>query len=634
MTRTRAPGSAASRTSRTFVVLVVASALGCAAVWSVAELAGISVTDPDDRDLLPRVAWVLTVLAVLGGTALARLRPAALPGFVAVLAAVAVSGVSAVALNGTAWGFHALQSDSGFRTQAVTRFADSPALADYGYSGLPAYYPPAWPWLLGRTAALLDVPGWTVVKPATLVVAVLVPLVAYLLWRRVVGNLGGALVVLGTTAATAHLQKPDEWLVLAWLLPWWLEVVRGVRLDTVAPRRRWLDGLILGGLLLTHTYFFLPLAIGTVLGWLADLVLRRRPPLGLRDMLVVGLVGLVVASPYWGTMLVARLGHPEADDLQLRWSPRGTEIPPLPFEGDWWGILAAAGLGWLVYRWTTARHTPGDAALALGIALAFTAGYTVAYGGQWLQRLDVALLPHKSHELLVALFVAGGVLASMELVRWVGRHAGGLTVTLVSTALAVGLGVPAALHLTEQWVLGRRAEVAQTMRYPDGSYPGGRTPERPAVAFGTRRGDPSVVAVRRAWRELSGRSAADDSSTVLVTNRVDLLATTPVHSFTPWKSIYSHPLGRFEDRVALLHELARCPTPECAARLLRSNPYDAVDGLIASRDGDDLLLTMGVDNFPEGWSRLDLRLPLRLFTGEDFDRTDVGDVTVIAVRSE
>src|SRR3712207_7238233 len=53
--------------------------------------------------------------------------------------------------------------------------------------------------------------------------------------------------------------------------------------------------------------------------------------------------------------------------------------------------------------------------------------------------------------------------------------------------------------------------------------------------------------------------------------------------FVAYKSIYSHPNGRFEDRVALLEEVAACPTSACAARLLRDNDADPVDGLVLQR---------------------------------------------------
>ena len=39
--------------------------------------------------------------------------------------------------------------DQQFRTEYVTRLADSPALQDMTYAGLPPYYPPGWFWMAG-----------------------------------------------------------------------------------------------------------------------------------------------------------------------------------------------------------------------------------------------------------------------------------------------------------------------------------------------------------------------------------------------------------------------------------------------------------------------------------------------------
>ncbi|WP_242657507.1 arabinofuranosyltransferase, partial [Mycobacterium intracellulare] len=55
--------------------------------------------------------------------------------------------------------------DQQFRTEYVTRLADSPALRDMTYLGLPPFYPPGWFWIGGRAAALSGTPAWEVFKP-------------------------------------------------------------------------------------------------------------------------------------------------------------------------------------------------------------------------------------------------------------------------------------------------------------------------------------------------------------------------------------------------------------------------------------------------------------------------------------
>ncbi|MDP9390550.1 MAG: arabinofuranosyltransferase, partial [Actinomycetota bacterium] len=178
------------------------------------DVADVTVVEQAWQD---RLVLVLTVGGALAGAAVAlvarrRPGPAADAGVVA--AGVLLGAAGTAALHGTRWGWSGLYADSSFRTQIATRYAETPALVDYGYRDLPAYYPPALGWLQGRLAAATDLAGWEAVKPVQLLVAVLIPLAAYLLWRPVVGTLSASAVTGLVTILTAHPQKPDEWLVL------------------------------------------------------------------------------------------------------------------------------------------------------------------------------------------------------------------------------------------------------------------------------------------------------------------------------------------------------------------------------------------------------------------------------------
>ena len=541
------------------------------------------------------------------------------------------TATTVVSLTGTRWGFGGLHSDAGFRTQMVTRYAESAAWSDYGYRQLPTYYPPLWPWVQGRVAAVLDVPAWTVMKPAMLVAAAVVPVLSWLVWRLVAPDLQAALVVAATTFVTADLQKADEWLALALLLPWWLHVVRGVR----QPGRRtfpaWAHGLLLGLLLLTHTVYVPPLVIGTLVGWGLDLARKRPPPLGLRDTVVVAGTALLVSAPYWVPMVALRVSGRPTDSLQLRWSPRGFDVPPLPLPTSALGLVLLAALAWVLLRMRSDR-------LAEGLGAALLAGYTVALGGQLLQRFDIAVLPHKSHRLISAVLVAAAVSALVAICRTLLQRRPSRGRPQVATAalcgVALAVGVPLGVYHVRSWAAGDAADAARETRYPDGSHPvAGRPPSEPERdAWDVRPGDPSLTEVLAAWRRVSGRGPSEDGDTVLLTVRGDLLGTRPVHSFTSWKSIYSHPNGEFEGRVELLRALGGCPEAACAARLLTANPFDPVDGVVVRRSGDDLVIPVGVDHFPEGWDYTELRVPERLLDGPLFTREDVGTVVVAAVR--
>ncbi|WP_104523493.1 arabinofuranosyltransferase [Blastococcus atacamensis] len=602
-----------------------------------------------DRMWRERLVPILTGGAALAGAAVAlvaRRRPelAAEAGVVA--AGVLLGAAGTAALHGTRWGWYGLYADTSFRTQMATRYAETPALVDYGYRDLPAYYPPALSWLQGRLAAVTDLAGWEAVKPVQLLVAVLIPLAAYLLWRPVVGALQGSAVAALVTIWAAHPHKPDEWLVLTCLLPWWLLAVRDLRAPGVERWSSWRLGVVLGLLLLVHTYWFLPFGVATLLALAYDAVRARsrpglQPRLPLRRALAIGAIGLAVSAVSWAPAVLARLRLP-ADGLQLRYSYIGGSLPPFPSPAEasqLAGLVGVAWLGWTAWR-RLRRHDPGartgELAGGLGLALA---GCLLTLGiGALAEQADVGFLAFKTKDAVITVLLAAGVLGAADwLRRWLERERGAGPARasgparLAAVVLVGAAAASAAYHLADAFVTGRGALVAQTTRYPDGSVPTGDPTQEPLVrVLFVDPGGPSVEAIRRAWRDL--RPDVPLSDAVLVTSQVDFLATTPVHGFVAYKSIYSHPNGQFEDRVALLEEVAACPDSACAAGLLRNNEFDPVDGLVLEREGESLKLFFMVDDFPDRTRRAQVAFPDRLLTGPEFVRTELGRIVVIALR--
>ncbi|WP_210648957.1 arabinofuranosyltransferase [Nocardioides sp. SYSU D00065] len=618
------------------MVLASVVAASCAA-------AGVAVLDVR----VAQSGWRLAV--VLGATLSAALVAAALtllgrrsPRLAAeagvVLGAALLAGLSMAALDGTRWGWYGLFADSAFRTQMATRYAEGVALVDYGYRGLPAYYPPAVGWIQGRVADLTGMPGWAAVRPVQIAVGAAVPVLAYGLWLRVVGAPRAAAVAVLTALWCAHPQKPDEWVVLTCLVPWWLLAVRDVRTPGSPRPRAWALGIVLGLLVLVHTYYFLPLGIATLLALGSDVLARRRgrsPRLPLPRALGIGAVALLVSSPYWAGAVLARLRLP-SDSLQLRYAkPGGNEPVVVPDPWEPVGLAVLCGLAWLAWaawrRWRGGR----DDLLAGGLALALAGALATLGVGALLERADVGVLAFKTNDLLEMLLVTCGVLGGAHLLgHLLGRVRPGVPRRLASAAAAVAAAVAtgtATHHVAVDWATGSPALVANTTRYPDGLRPAGAGDlEQQVPVLFVRADDPPAADVLAGWDRL--RPALPRSRTVLVTSRVDLLATTPVHGFLAFKSIYSHPNGRFEDRVELLREVAACPNPACAAGLLRDNPYDRVDGLVLERAGDQLTLRFMVDDFPDRTRREQVVFPADLFAAPWFERADVGRWTVLAVR--
>ena len=629
-------------------LLLIAALAGWGLTAGLVALWDVSIVEAAWRD---RLVPVLTAIGGLAGVAvalLARRRPGAAADAGAVLAGVLIGAAATAALHGTRWGWGGLYADSSFRTQIATRYAETPGLFDYNYRGLPAYYPPALGWIQGRVAALTDLAGWEAVKPVQLLVGVLVPLAAYLLWRPVAGALPAASVAALVTVWTAEPNKPDEWLVLACLLPWWLLAVRDVRAPGVARWPAWRLGVVLGLLGLVHTYWFLPFGVATVLALAYDAVRRRvprrsaprpAPRLPLRRAVAIGAVGLVVSAATWVPLVVARLRFP-SDSLQVRYSILGGHdlVLPSPFEeAQAAGLVGLAWLAWATWCRLRGRDLGGATyGLAAGLGLVVLGCCATLGLGALAERADIGFLAFKTQDALLMVLLASGVVGAADwLGRWI-RHseqkARAAWLPRLAAVLLVGCASASAVHhLASYWVVGHHALTAQTTRYPDGSVPTGDPDGPPYIrTLFVDPADEPVTAVRAAWRSL--RPDVPLSEAVLVTSQVDLLATTPVHGFLTFKSIYSHPNGQFEDRVELLEEVADCPTSACAAELLRDNDFDAVDGLVLQRAGEALLLPFMVDDFPNRTVRDDVGFPDRVLTGPQFERIELGRIVVIALR--
>lgn len=587
----------------------------------------VDVTRSGDRMVVRLVAGVLAgVVGVVVAVMRAR-GSIRVPDVVVAGTSVLAAGVVTVGLHGTRWSFNGLWGDSAFRAEAATRFTDSWALSDYAYRGLPAYYPPLLPWLEGRLGALLGQPGWAMVKPVTVVAALGVPLLAFALWQRLVPDAVAAAVVLATTVVAADLVKPDEWLVLAVLVPWWLDAVRGLVRPPRRPLPFWLHGIVVGLLLMCHTFYFAPLALATVAGVVLDRCRDRKPPLPVRRALGIGVVALVVAAPYWVPMMALRLAGAPTDNLQMRWSPDGWSWPTPVSTGGAAAVaevvLAAAALVWLVRRVPRSR-------LAEALAVALAAAYVYYLGGEALQRFGVAVLAEKADALIATLLAASAVVAAADLAAAIRRTRR----TAVAVVVAVGLiavGVASVVGVVDYWALGTRAEAASETRYPDGSYPAGVpvTPLTDRHPWDVSAGDASVAQVAKAWRLQTGRPFG--SGTVLVTSRADLLGTEPVHAFMTFKSHYSHPNAEFTARHKLLDEIAGCGSPRCAWRLLRHNRFDPVDGIVLSGTGRRLELRVATDDFPNAWRLTPVAFDTRQFKAPYFSLRRLPGVTVVAV---
>ena len=101
--------------------------------------------------------------------------------------------------------------DQQFRTEYLTRLADSPALHDMTYLGLPPFYPPGWFWIGGRVAALTGTPAWEIFKPWAITSITIAVAVALVLWWRMIRFEYALIVTTATAAVTLAYGSPEPY---------------------------------------------------------------------------------------------------------------------------------------------------------------------------------------------------------------------------------------------------------------------------------------------------------------------------------------------------------------------------------------------------------------------------------------
>jgi Arabinofuranosyltransferase N terminal/Arabinofuranosyltransferase A C terminal len=192
---------------------------------------------------------------------------------VAWLAGVAAGGLSAwvvlslsTALRGTPFPFYGLIGDSGRIVAMATRYSVTPASSDMMIPGLPSEYPPLFPWVVGRAAALLNVDAWRIVGDFEILFTGFAVLAGFLLWQRLLPAWPALVTTAFAFMAFAVPVKAYETLALVVFLPWALLTFGN------PPRGRlhWLVSGVVAGLLVLAYYGWL------VFGSLALLALGWR----------------------------------------------------------------------------------------------------------------------------------------------------------------------------------------------------------------------------------------------------------------------------------------------------------------------------------------------------------------------
>ncbi|OBH24824.1 arabinofuranosyltransferase [Mycobacterium sp. E342] len=460
--------------------------------------------------------------------------------------------------------------DQQFRTEYLTRLADSPALRDMTYLGLPPFYPPGWFWIGGRAAALSGTPAWELYKPWAVTSITIAAAVALVLWWRMVRFEYALIVTTATAAATLAYGSPEPYAAMITLL---LPPVLVLTWSGLRGRERgggWAavvgTGLFLGW---TATWYTLLFAFGafTVLLmalWLAAVRWRQGGPGAaldpLRRLAVIAVIAAAIASTTWLPFLLRAARSPVSNSGSAQhYLPADGAVLTFPMlQFSLLGAVCLLGALWLVLR---ARSSVRAGALAVGVL----AVYLWSLLSMLTTLARTTLLSFRLQPTLTVLLVAAGAFGFVEAVRALSAR------SRAALPVAAAVGLAAAIAFSQDIPDVLRPDL--TIAYTDTDGNGQRGDRRPPSS------EKFYPDIDHTIATVTGRPR---DQTVVMTADYSFLSFYPYWGFQGLTSHYANPLAQFDLRAAqikkwsklksadeLIHALDTCPWPPPTVFLMR-----------------------------------------------------------------
>ena len=460
--------------------------------------------------------------------------------------------------------------DQQFRTEYLTRLADSPALRDMTYIGLPPYYPPGWFWIGGRAAALSGTPAWEMFKPWAITSITIAVAVALVLWWRMVRFEYALIVTTATAAVTLAYGSPEPYAaMLTVLLPpvlvlTWSGLRGGERGGGWAAVVG--AGIFLGFTATWYSLLFAFSAFTMLLMALAAAGTRWRRG-GFKDALdplrrlaVIGVITAAIGATTWLPFLLRAAHSPVSNTGSANhYLPADGAVLTFPMlQFSLLGAICLLGALWLVVR---ARSSVRAGALAIGVL----AVYLWSLLSMLTTLARTTLLSFRLQPTLTVLLVAAGAFGFIEAVR--ALSARGRAVLPVAGAV----GLAAAIAFSQDIPDVLRPDL--TIAYTDTDGNGQRGDRRPPSS------EKFYPDIDHAIATVTGRPR---DQTVVMTADYSFLSFYPYWGFQGLTSHYANPLAQFDLRAAqinkwaklksadeLIHVLDTCPWPPPTVFLMR-----------------------------------------------------------------
>jgi galactan 5-O-arabinofuranosyltransferase len=599
------------------VATAVAVALSVVALIAIGRVQWPAFPSSNQLQALTTVGQFVCLAGLLGAGLLWRRGRQVLAHATAVvfLAAFTVATIG-MPLGATKLYLFGISVDQQFRTEYITRLADSASLRDMTYAGLPPFYPPGWFWIGGRAAALTGTPAWEMLKPWSITSIAIAVVLAFVLWTKLIRFEYALIVTVATAAVTLAYASPEPYsamitvllppvLVLAW---------SGLRGQTRGGG--WAAvigvGIFLG---ITATFYTLLLGLCAVaFSLMAVLVAFSRRSLEplLRLAVIAGIsivLGLITWLPW---LLGAARGPMSGTGNANHYLPADGAVLTFPMlQFSLLGALCMLGTLWLIVR---ARSSVRAGALAIGV-LTF---YLWSLLSMVTTLVGTTLLSFRLQPTLTVMLAAAGVFGFIEVslaaaARW-NRH-------LLTVAAAIGLAGAMAFSQDIPDVL--RPDLAVAYTDTDGN--GVRGDRRPPGA------EKYYAEIDAAITAATGKPR---DQTVVLTADYSFLSYYPYFGFQGLTSHYANPLAQFDKRADAIRGWADLKTADKFVKSLDDLPWEAPTVFLMRRGANDTYtLRLAEDVYPNqpNVRRYTVDLDSALFAGPHFTVKTIGPF-VLAIR--
>jgi galactan 5-O-arabinofuranosyltransferase len=532
--------------------------------------------------------------------------------------------------------------DQQFRTEYLTRLADSPGLHDMTYFGLPPYYPAGWFWLGGRIAAGTGTPAWEMFKPWAISSITIAAVLAFVLWAAMIRFEYALIVTTASTAAMLAYSPAEPYAAIITVL---LPPVLVLAWSGLRGRSRnggWAaivgTGIFLGVAALFYTLLFIYCAFTlTIMGLLLTATRRHWDPLLRLAVIAVvsGLIALLTWAPY---LLAAAKGRPADKGTAQHYLPdAGAQLtfPMLSFTllgalcmvGTLWLVVRAPGWGLFARGAHRASTRAGDersreeqtaAALAIGVL----AIYAWSLLSMLTTLVGTTLLSFRLQSMLTVLLTTAGAFGFIEATLAIARRYQQPTRRRV-VAVAATIGTIGGLTFSQDIPDVLRPDINVAYTDTDGS--GVRADRRPPGAEQYyREVDAKILAVTGVPR----------NQTVVLTADYSFLSYYPYYGFQGLTSHYANPLAQFKERAGTIEDWGTLSTADQFVKALDGLPWKAPTVFLMRRGaGDTYTLRLASDVYPNqpNVRRYHVELNSALFHDARFALADVGPF-VLAIR--